>query len=125
MKRDLHTLSVVREKSPFATPPHIVVVADDEDALEALELAEALDEYGAEAEVRLGADASDDDHHQPDAVIFAGHSGDSGVLRRGRVHIGVADGNVPAAGYDLVVSRPVNASTLMARLGEYLPRNRM
>ena len=124
MKRDHHPLSVVREKSPFATPPHIVVVADDEDAFEALELAEALDEYGAEAEVRLGADASDDDHHQPDAVIFAGHTGDSGVLRRGRVLIGVADGSELTEGYDLVVSRPVNASTLMAQLGEYLPHKR-
>ena len=125
MKSDHHTLSVVREKSPFATPPHILVVADDDAALEALELAEALDEYGAEAEVRLGGDASDGDHHQPDAVIFAGPPSGYRLDREHTVLIGLAGGSEPASGYDLVVSRPVNASSLMARLGEYLPHFRM
>lgn len=119
------TLSAVREKSPFVTPPHILVVAGDDAALEALELAEALDEYGADAEVRLGGDASGDDHYHPDAVVFAGLPSGYRLDREHPVLIGVADGDEAAAGYDMVVSRPVNASSLMARLGEYLPRIRM
>ena len=125
MKREHRPLSVVREKSPFATPPHIVVVAENGEAAEALELAEALDEYGAEAEVRLAGDVSDDHHSEPDAVIFAGSASDSGVLRRGAVCVAVTDGPDPAGGFDLVVRRPVNASTLMERLGECLTHHRM
>ena len=124
MKRDNRTLSDVRERSQFVTPPHILVVADAADAGEAVELAEALDEYGADAEVRLAADASADYHGEPDAVIFAGSSGDSGVLRGGAVRVTVTDVRGPVNGYDLVVQRPVNPSALMRRLSDCLPRLR-
>ena len=70
MKRDHRTLSVVRETSPFATPPRVLVVADDESAPNAVALAEALDAIGADAEVRFSADTTRD-YTQPDAVIVA------------------------------------------------------
>lgn len=121
MKADYRTLSTVREASPFVTPPHILVVADVGDAGEAVELAEALDEYGADAEVRL---AGDDYHGAADAVIFAGGSGDSGVLRHGPVRVALSDDREPAGGYDIVLPRSVNPSALLKRLGECLPRLR-
>ena len=71
MKRDHRPLSAVREESPFATPPRVLVMADDADAVEALELAEALDALGADAEVRFGALRNDHGHSHPDAVIVA------------------------------------------------------
>lgn len=119
MKRDHRALSEVREHSQFVTPPHILVVADAADVGEAVKLAEALDEYGADAEVRFTSDAVDY-HNAADAVIFAGASGDSGVLRGGSVRVAVTDDRETATGYDLVVSRSVNPSTLMKRLGERL-----
>lgn len=125
MKRDHDPLSAVREASPFATPPRVLVVADGADAVEALELAEALDEYGADAEVRLSGDASDDDHHQPDAVIFAGPRSGYHLTRNHPVLIAVANNDEAAIGVDLVVSRPVNPSALMEQLGDYLPRMKM
>ena len=70
MKRDQRTLSVVREASPFATPPRVLVMADDESAGEAVALAEALEAAGAEAEVRFG-EARTGDRGQADAVIIA------------------------------------------------------
>jgi hypothetical protein len=123
MKRDHRALSVVREASPFATPPRVLVVADDADAVEAVELAEALDAYGAEAEVRFSGDAADDRHNPPDAVIFAGSRPGYPASRHHAVLIAVTDGE-PAAGFDLVVSRPVSASALMEKLGGHLPRLR-
>jgi hypothetical protein len=66
MKR---ALSVVREQSPFATPPRVLVVADEETAGQAVALAEALDEAGAETEVRFGEVANL--NSQTDAVIVA------------------------------------------------------
>jgi hypothetical protein len=68
MKRDQRTLSAVRERSPFDTPPRVIVVADDETAGQAVALAEALEAAGADAEVRFGAANS---HDHPDAVIVA------------------------------------------------------
>ena len=47
-------LSAVREKSPFSTPPRVIVLADDETAGQALALAEALDAAGTESEIRYG-----------------------------------------------------------------------
>jgi hypothetical protein len=70
MKRDHRALSVVREASPFATPPRVLVVADDESARQAVALAEALDALGADAEVRFSADMTHS-NGQPDAVIVA------------------------------------------------------
>jgi hypothetical protein len=70
MKRDHRPLSAVREESPFATPPRVLVMADDADAVEALELVEALDAIGADAEVRFG-ELRQYDHSHPDAVIVA------------------------------------------------------
>jgi hypothetical protein len=121
MKR---TLSLVREASPFATPPRVLVVADDAAASEALELVEALDEFGAEAEVRLSGYVSDDLHNPPDAVIFASTPG-SQRAPSGSVRIGVTNSEGAGSGFDLVVSRPVNASALMEQLGDYLPRIKM
>jgi hypothetical protein len=65
MKR---VLSNVREESPFATPPRVVVVADEESAGEAVSLAEALESLGADAEVRFGGIPTRDNC---DAVIVA------------------------------------------------------
>jgi hypothetical protein len=70
MKRDHRPLSAVREESPFATPPRVLVMADDADAVEVLELVEALDAVGAETEVRFGGERTHD-HNHPDAVIIA------------------------------------------------------
>lgn len=68
MKRDHLALSVVREASPFATPPRVLVVADDGTAGEAVALVEALEAIGADAEVRFSEDMYRD-HSHPDAVI--------------------------------------------------------
>jgi hypothetical protein len=125
MKREQRTLSAVREESPFATPPRVVVVADEDSALEALQLAEALDEYGADAEVRMAGDASDDHHAPPDAVVFAGSRPRYHADRNHSVLIAVTNRGERAAGVDLVVSRPVSASALLGQLGDYLPRMRM
>jgi hypothetical protein len=122
MKRAQPTLSVVREASPFATPPRVLVVADDEGALRAVKLAEALDEYGAETEVRLSGDASDDHFTTPDAVIFAGTSSSYHAARKHPVLIAVTNGEPTASEFDLVVSWPVDASALMEQLGDRLPR---
>jgi hypothetical protein len=125
MKRDQNTLSRVREESPFATPPRVVVMADDDGVAEAVKLAEALDAFGAEAEVRFSGDASADRHSPPDAVIFAGTPSTYQTGRNHSVLIAVTDGEKSAAGYDLVVSRPVDASALLEQLGDYLPRIKM
>ena len=50
--------SAVREESPFVVPPRVRVVAVEERVPEAVALAEELDRRGAEAEVRLAADAA-------------------------------------------------------------------
>jgi hypothetical protein len=68
MKR---ALSNVRQESPFATPPRVVVVADDDTAGEALSLVESLESLGADAEVRFGAAGLG----ACDAVIVAERSG--------------------------------------------------
>lgn len=74
MNREYRVLSEVRERLPFVTPPHVLVVADDDDPSEAVRLAESFDQYGADAEVRFN-----DDHthcaYEPDAVVFAGKRG--------------------------------------------------
>lgn len=70
MKRDHRALSAVREESPFATPPRVLVVADDSDAAEAVALAESLEALGADTEVRFGEPRSYG-HIHPDAVIVA------------------------------------------------------
>jgi hypothetical protein len=125
MKRQHPTLSVVREASPFAKPPRVVVLADEDGAAEAVQLAEALDGYGADAEVRLSGDGSDDRHSPPDAVVFAGRRAAFRSAGHHAVLVGVTDGGERAAGFDLVVSRPVDASALLEQLGDYLPRIKM
>jgi len=70
MKRDHRALSMVRAASPFETPPRVLVMADDASAGEAVALAEALEELGADAEVRFGS-AKGNDHGHTDAVIVA------------------------------------------------------
>jgi hypothetical protein len=74
MKRDHRPLSAVREESPFAMPPRVLVMADDSDAVEAVALAEELDALGADAEVRFG-EARLLGHLHPDAVIVAHNRG--------------------------------------------------
>jgi hypothetical protein len=90
MKRQYRALSAVREESPFAAPPRVLVVAEDHDAAEAVALAEALDAIGADTEVRFGEHPSFS-HLHPDAVVVAGERGYrvqrhhpilEGVLRR-------------------------------------------
>jgi hypothetical protein len=70
MKRDYRTLSLVREQSPFATPPRVLVVAEEDNGGSAVALVEALEAAGAEAQVRFGADMGHD-HSHPDAVVVA------------------------------------------------------
>ncbi len=60
MSIEHRAISTVREGLPFASPPRVLVVADDENAGEALALAEALDAFGAETEVRLSEDTTAD-----------------------------------------------------------------
>lgn len=74
MKCEYRSLSAMREESPFATPPRVLVVADDHDASEAVALAEALDAVGADTEVRFDEHPSYGYLH-PDAVIVAGSRG--------------------------------------------------
>jgi hypothetical protein len=122
MKRPQRSLSVVRAATPFATPPRVLVVADEDDVPEALALVEALDASGADAEVRLAGDAHTD-HSDPDAVVFAGAPGRFRAAGKHPVRIGVSGGEPTAAEFDLVVSRPVDASALLGRLGDYLLRS--
>lgn len=74
MKREYRSLSALREGSPFATPPRVLVIADDHDAADAVALAEELDAIGADTEVRFGERPSYEYLH-PDAVIVADLSG--------------------------------------------------
>ncbi len=122
--------SDVRETSAFRCPLRVRVLADAHRAGEALELAEALEGFGAEADVRLGDDMAELAH--PDAVVvdvgeatgeLADHwHGLSPVV----VAVAEADdwegrARARAAGYDLVVTRPLDAGRLLVRLGERLP----
>lgn len=77
MKFDHRTLSDVRTASPFATPPRVLVMADDDDATGAVALAGALEALGADAEVRFASEVtrSSHQHAHPDAVVVAGTRG--------------------------------------------------
>lgn len=75
MKREYRSLSALREGSPFATPPRVLVIADDHDAADAVALAEELDAVGADTEVRFGEHSRYGRHGHPDAVIVADLSG--------------------------------------------------
>jgi hypothetical protein len=129
MTPELKPPSAVREESQFPAPPRVRVVADDERLPEAVALAEALDECGAEAEVRLAGDATDYDHVHPDAIVAAGAPLDEatghGIETQHPIRVAVADDpaqrrRARAAGYHLVVARPVDPSELMGRLEPYL-----
>ena len=135
MSTELRPPSAVREESPFPTPPRVRVVADEERAREAVALAEALDERGAEADVRLEADATTTgyDHVRPDAIVIDVGAQASGMAEQCRgagqppVLIAVTESDdrgerrrARAAGFDLIVTRPVDPSALMERLGDYL-----
>lgn len=74
MKREYRSLSALREGSPFATPPRVLVIADDHEAADAVALAEELDAIGADTEVRFGEHPSYS-HLHPDAVVVADMSG--------------------------------------------------
>ena len=132
MRTNSRAISEVRAESRFATPPRLLVVATDNRSGDAVALAEALDAYGAETEVRFAGDMSADDHIQPDAVIVA-----EPTMREEKERyyapgshpllVAVTDGDIRkeqarAAGYDLVVSRAVSAKSLMDQLGEHLLR---
>lgn len=64
--------SVIREELPFSSPPRIRVVSDPQHMTDAVALAEALEECGAEADVRFEEDATgtDYDHVHPDAYVI-------------------------------------------------------
>ena len=127
--------SVVRVESPFPTPPRVRVVTDSDRVPEAVALVEALDERGAEAEVRLAEDAATTgyDHVHPDAIVVDVAAAPESVAEQCRgvgeppVLVALTDSDdrgqrrrAQAAGFDLVVARPVDPSALMERLGEYL-----
>jgi hypothetical protein len=123
-------LSAVRENSRFASPPRVLVVADEDTAGEALALAEALDEYGAEAEVRLMEDTTADEYGAPDAVIVAGAKGAGrahgfATAKHHPVLVALADGDRWRGNseFDLVMDRRTSASALLERLGGYLLRS--
>lgn len=124
--------SMIREASPFRCPLRVRVVADDSHAGEALDLVEALEERGAEADVRVGEDSAATG--SPDAVVvdvgwvtgeLADHCRAFGPHP---VVVAVAEADdwegrerARAAGYDLVVTRPLDAERLLVCLGERLP----
>jgi hypothetical protein len=68
------SLSTLRENTPFATPPRVLVVAEEGRAGEALALADALEQLGAETEIRFG-DAASLTHNHSDAMVVAGVRG--------------------------------------------------
>jgi len=128
--------SAVREESPFVVPPRVRVVAVEERVPEAVALAEELDRRGAEAEVRLAADAATD-RACPDVVVVDVGVPTPAVAARFRragpsaVLIAVTDPDdrgqrrgARAAGFDLVVSRPVDPSALLGHLEERLSNSR-
>jgi DNA-binding response OmpR family regulator len=134
MSTELRPASAVREESSFPTPPRVRVVADDERVPEAVALAEALDGCGADAEVRLVEDAAgtEYDHVHPDAIVIdlGASTGDLAEqcqrASESPVLIAVTEndnrerGRAWAAGFDMVVTRPVDPSELIERLGDYL-----
>jgi hypothetical protein len=77
MKRDHRTLSDVREASPFAAPPRVLVIAEDSDPGQAAALVETLESLGADAQMRFVSDVTRTyrEHLHPDAVIVAGTRG--------------------------------------------------
>ena len=126
--------STVREASPFLCPLRVRVLADVPRSVEALELAEALEGCGVEADVRLGDDIVASDTVHPD-VVFVDVGMPTGELaehcRGWSVHplvVAVAEPDdwegrerARSAGYDLVVTRPLDAGRLLECLGEKLP----
>jgi CheY-like chemotaxis protein len=111
------------------------VVTDSDRAPEAVALVEALDERGAEAEVRLAEEAAATgyDHVHPDAIVVDVAAAPESVAERCRgpgdppVLVALTESDdrgqqrrARDAGFDLVVARPVDPSALMERLGEYL-----
>jgi CheY-like chemotaxis protein len=135
MNGEVKPPSAVREESPFPTPPRVRVVAADDRLPEAVALAESLDEQGADAEVRLPEDAAPTgyDHVHPDAIVVDLGSPSPAVAKQCRgegespVLIAVTDGDdcgarrrAQAAGFDLVVTRPVDPAALMERLQDHL-----
>ena len=73
MKRDPRALSDVRAESPFATPPRVLVVADDVSAGEAVALVEALDAIGADAEVRFSDTVTVGGYGRTNEELFRRH----------------------------------------------------
>lgn len=136
MNATAHPTSAVRESSPFRTPPRVRVLADAYHAGEALDLVEALEECGAVADVRMDEDLATT-AGTPDAVVvdvgwvtgeLADHCRNLGPHP---VVVAVAEADdwegrerARAAGYDLVVTRPLSAERLLVCLGERLPRLR-
>jgi DNA-binding response OmpR family regulator len=118
--------SLIREGSPFAAPPRIRVVSDHEHISDAMALAEALEECGAEAEVRLEEDDTDYNHAHPDAYIID-HVQPPLTKAKGSVLIALSDRDdrdtrrkARSAGYDLIVQRSVAPRVLMQRIGEHM-----
>jgi CheY-like chemotaxis protein len=121
--------SSIREASPFPVPPRVRVVTDIDHAPDALSLLKALDAGGAEADVRLLDDALTADRSPPVVIDVTG----LGRMTSGRapaaprVLVAVADRDDPvdrrkaqAAGYDLVVTRPFTAASLLQTIGTHL-----
>jgi DNA-binding response OmpR family regulator len=134
MNRTSRPASTVRESSPFLCPLRVRVLADSCRSGEALDLAEALEECGVEADVRLGDDMVTADFVHPDAVVVdvGMPTGELAEHCRGMsVHpvvVAVAEPDdwegrerARSAGYDLVVTRPLNAERLLERLCEKMP----
>jgi DNA-binding response OmpR family regulator len=118
--------SRIREESPFASPPRVRVVSDHEHLSDAVALAEALEECGAEAEVRLEEDSTDYDHVHPDAYVID-HIQPPLTKARGSVMVALSDRDdrdtrrkARSAGFDLLVQRPVEPRVLMQRIGEHM-----
>jgi CheY-like chemotaxis protein len=135
MSAEVRSTSSVREELPFPTPPRVRVVADDDRIPEAMALAEALDMCGADSEVRLSEDAlgGNYDHVYPDAIVIDLGMPPQALTNRQRaendspilIAVTDRDGRVErrearAAGFDLVIVRPVDPSVLMEMLGQYV-----
>jgi len=127
-----HPTSTVREASQFRCPPRVRVLADAYHTGEALDLAEALEVHGAEADVGVGENSVAGG--SPDAVVVdvGWVTGELADHCRGfgphPLVVAVAEADdwegrerARAAGYDLVVTRPLDAERLLVCLGERLP----
>jgi hypothetical protein len=119
--------SHLRDVLPFATPPRIRIIADTDHLSEALALADDLEACGADAEVRIESDSADDDHVHPDAYIVDRAEVAPAAASHAGICVAVMDRDdsrehrrLKSAGFDLAITRPLQAEVLMRKLSEVI-----